>query len=244
MHRNFPAGSLLIALAFGAVVPVEARAAECTQTQKKTYDSPTQGGRKIDKCVQGSGWGLFDSSRCDLVRRKAVAQAFCRAKGHDAAANEGIILPEIGSHSIWTYPKGEDSKNGSWTQVQGSDVFRQIDCEDTVQTANCANASPPVEEKTFVNPRQSGLRIDGCVWGSGWTLTDLTRCHTNDFTTDVPRAFCRGQGFSGANHGRTGPHVGKHAIWTYAKGTNPARGGRWAEIPIGATAFDEIRCKR
>ena len=34
----------------------------------------------------------------------------------------------VGNHAILTFPKGTSSQNGVWTQVAGTDAFKQIIC--------------------------------------------------------------------------------------------------------------------
>jgi hypothetical protein len=99
---------------------------DCFET--KTFDNPTQNSMRIDKCVQGADWGMFDPQRCDSTRVKTAADAFCRGKGYTESTSRPTVL-HAGNHAIWTYKKGGDPKKGSWTQVGGADALSKVTCQ-------------------------------------------------------------------------------------------------------------------
>lgn len=93
----------------------------------RDYYKPTRNGMRIDRCVQGAGWGLFDPKRCDSTRRNQVAKKFCLEKGfRDKFSYQ--LENHVGNHAILTFPKGTSYRNGVWTQVAGSKAFKRIIC--------------------------------------------------------------------------------------------------------------------
>ena len=82
---------------------------------------------RIDKCVQGAGWGFADPKRCDVYRQKQVGKKYCLERGfRDRFSHR--IQGHMGNHAILTFPKGTNYRNGVWTQVGGGDAFENIVC--------------------------------------------------------------------------------------------------------------------
>lgn len=213
---------------------LNANAAQCTVTQTKKFTNPTTNGLRIDRCVQGAGWRLGDKKRCDAIRKKNAADAFCKTKSYSSSKSRKTRV-HLGNHSIWTFKKGADPGRGSWTQVAGADAFREIVCRKQVTTTNCEDT------RSFRNPTQSSLRIDKCVQGSGWNLLDNKRCDTTR-RKNAADAFCKTKGFSSSKSNTITGHTGNHSIWTFRKNRNPANGS-WTQV-IGGHAFKKIVCKR
>lgn len=210
-----------------------AQAAPCTATKTKKFTNPTKAGLRVDKCVQGAGWGLLDPKRCDKTRRKNAADAFCRSKQFSSSKSHRV-KGHLGNHSIWTFQKGFNPRNGSWTQVAGGDAYREIICQKKVKAA-CT------EKKKFNNPTQRSLRIDRCVQGAGWSLIDGKRCDKTR-RKNAADAFCREKRYRSSTSSKITPHAGNHSIWTFKKGSNPNR-GTFTQTP-GGSAFKEINCER
>jgi len=211
-----------------------AQAAQCTATVTQKFSDPTQNGLRIDKCVQGAGWGLLDPKRCDSTRRKNAANAFCQSKQFSSAKSYRL-RPHVGNHSIWTFPKGSNPNNGFWTQTPGLEAFQEIICQKQVVTNNCK------ETRRFSNPTERGLRIDNCVQGAGWGFADPKRCDSTR-RKNAADAFCRTKQYRSAVSSKINTDIGHHSIWTFAKGSNPANGS-WTQT-AGLNAFKEIVCER
>ena len=100
----------------------------CESTlETRRFFRPVQNGMRIDRCVQGAGWGFTDPYRCDGLRRRQIAKKFCLDRGYrDQQATE--MERHMGNHAILTFRRGDSYRNGVWTQVSGGDAFRIIVC--------------------------------------------------------------------------------------------------------------------
>jgi hypothetical protein len=226
--------ALTVALLSVGFLSSVAQGAQCTKTITQKFPDPSKSGLRIDKCVQGAGWGLADPKRCDKTRRKNAADAFCRTKQFNSSKSHRLRR-HVGNHSIYTFPKGSNSNKGFWTQAVGGDSYREIICQKRVKTNNCK------ETKKFKNPTQRGLRIDRCVQGAGWGLADPKRCDKTR-RKNAADAFCREKKYRSSVSSKNTPHVGNHSIWTFSKKSSPRRGS-FTQTP-GASAIKEIVCER
>ena len=209
-------------------------AKQCERTTYNTFQNPTYNGLRVDKCVQGDNWGLFDSQRCDKTRQKIVANAYCKSKGHEKFVNipryRTHSSTHIGNHSIATFVKGQINPHINWTQVAGSDAFKKISCSKKIKE-QCPPPKKPIKiSKTFTSPTYKGLAIDKCVQGAGWGLWDPQRC---DQTRQkiVANTYCKIQNIkkgSTKKFKRTVSftlknHVGNHSIVSFSKNNTLGR---------------------
>ena len=91
----------------------------------------------------------------------------------------------------------------------------------------------------FKLPKMGGLRIDACVYGTGWEKSNPKRCDARRLEI-IANDFCKSKGYKKSILIAKGSHKGKHATLTFKKGKS--RNSYWKRRE-GRTVIDSIYCE-
>ena len=124
-----------------------------------------------------------------------------------------------------------------------------ISFKPTVKHNNCMATSSnrntlcysPRKVGKFSHPKMGGLRVDACVYGSGWGRgkSNLKRCDANRLNI-IANDFCKSKGYKKSILVAKGSHKGKHATLTFKKGKSS---NSFWKRRNGSSVIDVIYCE-
>jgi len=97
----------------------------------------------------------------------------------------------------------------------------------------------PKEIGKFKLPKMGGLRIDACVYGTGWDTSNPKRCDAHRLEI-IANDFCKSKGYEKSILIAKGLHEGRHATLTFKKGKS--KNSYWKRRE-GHTVIDNIYCE-
>ncbi len=124
--------------------------------------------------------------------------------------------------------KGRNRKSSRWSPRKSVYKLRKF------------NNSSPSRNRTFKRPKLGGLRIDACVRGTGWKISDSRRCDRTRLKK-IGNDFCHSEGLKRTIKILKESHAGKHAVLTYNK--NRPKNIYWKR-QRGTSAIKKIVCSR
>lgn len=168
--------------------------------------------------------------------------AFAGVYSKSDAISVNSCLKTSGANALRDCTKKIKAKNRTFRyfKTKGRNRNASNSKRGKIQKILYKNTKPAAKiSKSFAHPIKGGLRIDACVEGNGWKISDGRRCDTLRLKK-IGTSFCKSYGLTISVKVTKEAHKGRHAVLTYNK--SRPNDTYWKKKK-GRVAIKKIICK-